>query len=70
VGRAASPALTGLIWSGAALSIAPFVVATAIKFAYNAALLLGFRDIRPPEEDEVFRVDGETERAPVETPRS
>jgi MFS family permease len=70
VGRAASPTLTGLLWSGAALSIAPFVVATAIKFAYNAALLLGFRDIRPPEEDEVFRVDGETERAPVETPRS
>jgi MFS family permease len=52
VGRAASPALTGLLWTGAALSIAPFVVATSIKFAYNAALLLGFRDIRPPEEEE------------------
>ncbi|MBI4306086.1 MAG: MFS transporter [Chloroflexi bacterium] len=50
VGRAASPALTGLLWTGAALSVSPFVVATAIKFGYNAALLLGFRDIRPPEE--------------------
>lgn len=50
VGRAASPAVTGLLWTGAAVSIAPFVVATSIKFAYNAALLLGFRDVRPPEE--------------------
>lgn len=50
VGRTASPALTGLLWTGATLSVAPFVVATAIKFVYNAALLIGFRDIEPPEE--------------------
>ncbi|MBI2965555.1 MAG: MFS transporter [Chloroflexi bacterium] len=62
VGRAASPALTGLLWSGAALSVAPFVVATAIKFGYNGALLLGFRDIRPPEES------GSNERTRIETP--
>ncbi|MBI4220610.1 MAG: MFS transporter [Chloroflexi bacterium] len=58
VGRAASPALTGLLWTGAALSVSPFVVATAIKFGYNAALLLGFRDIRPPEESGEKSTDG------------
>lgn len=51
VGRAASPALTGLMWAGGSLAITPFVVSTAIKLAYNAALLLGFRDVRPPEEN-------------------
>lgn len=60
VGRTASPTLTGLLWTGATLSVAPFVAASAIKFIYNGALLFGFRDISPPEE--------QARRGPATTP--
>jgi hypothetical protein len=49
VAQAVSPAIAGYAIQALALG-APFVIAGAIKIAYDIILYLGFRNIRPPEE--------------------
>ncbi|MDE3102627.1 MAG: MFS transporter [Chloroflexota bacterium] len=48
-GTAVSPTLTGIAFASAALG-APFVVAGALKIAYDLSMWLTFRAVRPPEE--------------------
>ena len=50
VGAAASPALTGLFLSVPGLLSLPFLLAGAVKLAYDALLYVNFRRARPPEE--------------------
>jgi MFS family permease len=44
-----SPALAGMLLSGTLVS-APLILCGALKIIYDAALLLSFRHIKPPEE--------------------
>ena len=46
---AVGPALAGLTLANPALG-APFLIAGALKIVYDAAILLAFRHVRPPEE--------------------
>jgi hypothetical protein len=48
--RVPSPAITGALWA-ASISATPFVIAVAIKLAYNVALWRTFKSIVPPEEE-------------------
>jgi MFS family permease len=51
VTQAISPSLTGILIHSLSLS-APFVIGGALKIAYDIALFLNFRNIKPPEEEE------------------
>jgi predicted MFS family arabinose efflux permease len=51
VTQAISPSLTGVLIQSISLS-APFVIGGALKVAYDVALFLNFRNIKPPEEKE------------------
>jgi len=44
-----SPAIAGVLLSGPFLG-APLVICGALKILYDAALLVSFRHIKPPEE--------------------
>jgi MFS family permease len=48
---AISPTLAGIAFGASALSL-PFFVAGALKIAYDLAIYLTFRGVRPPEERE------------------
>lgn len=50
VGAAASPALTGLLFSIPLLFNAPFFLAGGLKIIYDLLLYREFRAVRPPEE--------------------
>jgi MFS family permease len=49
VTQAISPSLTGVFIQSISLS-APFVIGGALKVAYDVALFLHFRNVKPPEE--------------------
>ncbi len=49
VGRLPSTTVTGLLWSSS-ITIAPWLTGAGLKLAYNAAVYLSFRGVRPPEE--------------------
>lgn len=49
--QAISPSLTGILIHSLSLS-APFVIGGVLKIAYDIALFLNFRNIKPPEEEE------------------
>ena len=49
VTQAISPSLTGVFIQSISLS-APFVIGGALKVAYDVALFLNFRNVKPPEE--------------------
>ena len=51
VTQAISPSLTGVLIQSISLS-APFVIGGALKVAYDVALFLNFRNVKPPEEKE------------------
>ena len=51
VTQAISPSLTGALIQSLSLS-APFVIGGALKVAYDIALFLNFRNVKPPEEKE------------------
>jgi MFS family permease len=51
VTQAISPSLTGVLIQWISLS-APFVIGGALKVAYDVALFLNFRNVKPPEEKE------------------
>jgi MFS family permease len=51
VTQAISPSLTGVLIQSISLS-APFVIGGTLKVAYDVALFLNFRNIKPPEEKE------------------
>lgn len=51
VTQAISPSLTGILIHSLSLS-APFVIGGVLKIAYDIALFLNFRNIKPPEEEE------------------
>ena len=51
VTQAISPSLTGALVQSLSLS-APFVIGGALKVAYDVALFLNFRNVKPPEEKE------------------
>ena len=51
VTQAISPSLTGALIQSLGLS-APFVIGGALKVAYDVALFLNFRNVKPPEEKE------------------
>lgn len=53
MGRIPSATITGLLWSGA-LTVAPWIVAGGLKLAYDAAVYITFRHIKPPEEERKF----------------
>jgi MFS family permease len=48
--QAISPSLTGILINSLSLS-APFVIGGALKVAYDIALFLNFRNVKPPEEE-------------------
>lgn len=50
VGAAASPALTGLLFSIPALFSAPFFLSGGLKIIYDLLLYREFRAVKPPEE--------------------
>ncbi|NQW18256.1 MAG: MFS transporter [Chloroflexi bacterium] len=47
--RVPGPAITGALWA-ASITATPFVIAVAVKLAYNIALWRTFKSIVPPEE--------------------
>ena len=49
IGRLPSTAVTGALWSSS-VTIAPWFTSAGLKLAYNLAIYLSFRGIRPPEE--------------------
>ena len=49
--QAMSPSLVGILIQSISLS-APFVIGGALKIAYDIALFLNFRNVKPPEEEE------------------
>jgi MFS family permease len=49
--QAMSPSLVGILIQSISLS-APFVIGGALKVAYDIALFLNFRNVKPPEEEE------------------
>jgi MFS family permease len=51
VTQAISPSLTGVLIQSISLS-APFIIGGALKVAYDIALFLNFRNVKPPEEKE------------------
>lgn len=50
VGAAVSPSLSGQLMSAAATMSIPFFLAGGLKIAYDIALYLSFRAMKPPEE--------------------
>ena len=50
VTQAISPSLVGILIHSISLS-APFVIGGALKVAYDIALFLSFRNVKPPEEE-------------------
>jgi sugar phosphate permease len=50
ISQAVSPSLTGYILQALPALSAPFVVGGALKIAYDIALYLNFRKIKPAEE--------------------
>lgn len=53
ISQAVSPSLTGFILQALPALSAPFVVGGALKIAYDIALYLNFRNIKPTEEEKV-----------------
>jgi MFS family permease len=51
VSQAVSPSLTGYILQALPLLSAPFVLGGALKIAYDIALYLNFRNVKPAEEE-------------------
>ncbi len=51
IGAAASPALTGLLFSIPALLSAPFFLSGGLKIIYDLLLYREFRAVKPPEEN-------------------
>lgn len=51
VTQAISPSLVGILIQSLSLS-APFVIGGALKVAYDIALFLNFRKVKPPEEED------------------
>jgi hypothetical protein len=47
--NAAAPAFAGLTLAHSALGL-PFLIAGRLKIVYDLAILMVFRDVRPPEE--------------------
>jgi MFS family permease len=56
VAQAISPSLTGVIIQSLSLS-SPFIIGGLLKIAYDIALYLNFRKIKPPEEESKKRQD-------------
>jgi MFS family permease len=52
LGAAAAPLIAGPLYVGAAVTVAPFVVAGGLKIVYDVLLYRRFRAVRPPEERE------------------
>ena len=49
IGRLPSTAVTGALWSSS-ITIAPWLTGAGLKLAYNLAVYMSFRGVRPPEE--------------------
>ncbi|MDA1297730.1 MAG: MFS transporter [Chloroflexi bacterium] len=49
IGRLPSTTVTGALWSSS-ITVAPWVAAAGLKLAYNLAVYLSFRGVRPPDE--------------------
>ena len=52
ISQAISPSLTGIIINTFTLS-SPFIIGGLLKIAYDIALYVNFRKIKPPEEEEL-----------------
>ena len=52
ISQAISPSLTGIIINTFTLST-PFIIGGLLKIAYDIALYVNFRKIKPPEEEEL-----------------
>jgi sugar phosphate permease len=50
VTQAISPSLVGILIHSISLS-APFVIGGVLKVAYDIALFLNFKNVKPPEEE-------------------
>jgi MFS family permease len=55
ISQAVSPSLTGYILQILPTLSAPFILGGALKIAYDIALYVNFRKIKPPEEEEKHR---------------
>ncbi|HEX5892758.1 MAG TPA: MFS transporter [Nitrososphaeraceae archaeon] len=58
ISQAISPSLTGIIINTFTLS-SPFIIGGLLKIAYDIALYVNFRKIKPPEEEELKEEDEE-----------
>jgi MFS family permease len=58
ISQAISPSLTGIIINTFTLST-PFIIGGLLKIAYDIALYVNFRKIKPPEEEELKEEDKE-----------
>ncbi|MDQ3970132.1 MAG: MFS transporter [Thermoproteota archaeon] len=58
ISQAISPSLTGIIINTFTLST-PFIIGGLLKIAYDIALYVNFRKIKPPEEEELKEEDEE-----------
>jgi MFS family permease len=56
ISQAISPSLTGIIINTFTLS-SPFIIGGLLKIAYDIALYVNFRKIKPPEEEELKEED-------------
>jgi predicted MFS family arabinose efflux permease len=54
VASTAGPVLTGAAFSVAALAV-PFFVGGVLKIVYDCLIYTAFREVRPPEEEELRR---------------
>lgn len=61
ISQAISPSLTGIIINTFTLS-SPFIIGGLLKIAYDIALYVNFRKIKPPEEEELKEEDKDKER--------
>ena len=55
ISQAVSPSLTGYILQILPALSAPFILGGALKIAYDIALYVNFRKIKPAEEEEKHR---------------
>jgi MFS family permease len=58
ISQAISPSLTGIIINTFTLST-PFIIGGLLKIAYDIALYVNFRKIKPPEEEEELKEEDE-----------
>ena len=49
IGRLPSTTVTGVLWSRS-ITVAPWITGAGLKLAYNLAVYLSFRGVRPPDE--------------------